>query len=108
MFEQLTVRLGKEAWQLHQIRSHDERFEPLRQKVLTRDSDRCRFCGFASDVHMQVVNIDHNYRHNQLRNLATACPFCMQVQFVEMIGLSTGLISPQSSILIKMNMRLIG
>ena len=89
MFEQLTVRLGKEAWQLYQIRSHDERFEPLKQKVLMRDADRCRFCGFASDVHMQVVNLNHNYRQNQMDNLVTACPFCMQVQFIEMIGLSS-------------------
>jgi len=88
MFEQLKVRLGKEAWQLYQIRSHDERFDSLKQKILVRDEDRCRFCGFSSDVHMKVINVDHNYRNNAKDNLVTACPFCAQVQFIEMIGKS--------------------
>tara|TARA_Y200000002_G_C22688659_1_gene667134 strand:+ start:13218 stop:13829 length:612 start_codon:yes stop_codon:yes gene_type:complete len=84
----LKIILGKEAWQLYQIREKDERFLPYKESILSRDGDQCQFCGFKSDIYMNVVNVNHNYKDNKKDNLVTACPFCTQVHFLEMIGLS--------------------
>lgn len=92
MLQQLDIRLGKDAWQLYQVRGNDERFNSFREKIFLRDDFQCQFCGFQSEIHMSIVNFDHNYRNNSMNNLLTACPLCMQVQFLEMIGksLNTG------------------
>ena len=84
----LELRLGEGAWHLFQIRANDERFESFKAKVHARDENQCQFCGFRSSVHMRVLNANHNYKDNREQNMITACPFCAQVHFLEMIGMA--------------------
>ena len=46
----------------------------------------CQYCGFRGKQHLEVVNLRGNYRNNWLKNLATACSFCAQRFFLELIG----------------------
>lgn len=82
----LSLQVGGDSWLLYCERCLDESFEQYAKKVLDRDSNTCVYCGFSSSVGMLVVNKDHDYRNNKLSNLATACPFCQQCHFIEVVG----------------------
>lgn len=88
MLQKLDIRLGKDAWQLYQVRQNDKAFSSFREKIMRRDESQCQFCGFRSEIYMSTINVDHNYHNNSMSNMVTACPLCMQVQFIEMIGRS--------------------
>jgi intracellular multiplication protein IcmJ len=85
-FYPLNICLGNRSWPLFARRKHDPGFQSIFQKIMGRDKHTCQFCGFQASVHMDVVNIDGNYRNNKLGNLITACPFCSQCLFLEYIG----------------------
>jgi len=55
----------------------------VRRAVLARDLDRCRFCGFQSATHQQVVALADDLR--DVAALATACIFCEQVACVDTV-----------------------
>lgn len=75
------------AWRQYNARNHNPKFEPLKKSVLERDHYTCRYCDFFSKEFQTVLNIDHNYKNNQLENLATACGFCAQCFFIDSVGL---------------------
>ena len=83
-----SIRYGydADAWRLYAVRDTDKAFEEIKNKVLERDADTCQYCGFQANKYMHVVNIDIDYRNNILTNMATACPFCAQCQFLPMVG----------------------
>lgn len=68
-------------------RKSNPKFLHFAKKVFARDNHTCRYCGFQCDKFQEVVNIDQNYRHNTLRNMATACEFCAQCFFLDSVGL---------------------
>ncbi|MDF1684140.1 MAG: type IVB secretion system protein IcmJDotN [Legionellaceae bacterium] len=80
----LTASAG--AWRLYSARQADPRFKAFEKKVFERDSYTCQFCGFQARSLQEVVNLDGNYTHNKLANLATACCFCAQCFFIESVG----------------------
>lgn len=84
----LAIRLGN--WRLFSQRREDKRFESVAKKVFERDSHTCHFCDFQAFRHQEVINLNHNYRDNKLDNLATACCFCTQTQFIEAVGSGYG------------------
>lgn len=55
-----------------------------------RDSFTCQYCGFQAKEHQEVVNVDNDYRNNRISNLATACVFCTQAMFLEVVGTTYG------------------
>ncbi|MFM8454372.1 MAG: type IVB secretion system protein IcmJDotN [Gammaproteobacteria bacterium] len=63
-------------------------FQITAKKVLERDQNTCRFCGFSSDKYQEIINIDHQYENNDLSNLATSCNFCALYLFID--GISQG------------------
>lgn len=67
-------------------RKADPAFLYFQQKIFQRDQYTCQFCGFQSIHFLEVINLDHNYFNNKLRNMVTACPLCMQCCFMEVIG----------------------
>lgn len=67
-------------------RRASDAFRHVTEKVLARDDNTCRYCGFQADKYQEVVNIDQNYNNNVLTNLATACQFCAQCFFIESVG----------------------
>src|SRR5687768_11951358 len=75
-----------ENWKIFWIRRHDPRFVAFAQKVFERDHFTCQYCAFKANKHLEVVNVDGDYRNNKSNNVLTACPFCAQCFFLESIG----------------------
>ena len=86
VYRPLPLRLGLQSWALFTTRSNDSRFSPFRDRVFLRDHNTCQFCGFQATLYQTVVNLDANYSHNVLSNMVTACCFCAQCCFIEMVG----------------------
>ena len=82
----LSLRLGEGAWNLYAKRQTDPKFKEFSASIHKRDNNHCYFCGFSSNIHMMVVNLDHDYTNNKMSNLVTACPFCQQCLFLEACG----------------------
>jgi intracellular multiplication protein IcmJ len=82
----LQLSVNPEGWRLYIARKADKAFLPLRDKVFKRDQSVCQFCGFQAQAYQEVINLDNDYRHNKLSNLATACCFCTQCLFFESVG----------------------
>lgn len=83
----LNLQVNTEGvWRLYSTRKHDERFEAFAKRIWARDDNACQYCGFRANQYMEVLNVDGNYRNNDIKNMVTACPFCAQCQFLEMAG----------------------
>lgn len=73
-------------WRLFSIRKSDPKFDAFSQRIFERDQYTCQYCGFCATSHLEVINVDKNYRNNHIDNLATACPFCAQCFFLDGVG----------------------
>jgi intracellular multiplication protein IcmJ len=75
-------------WPRFHSRRSNESFTKLEKRILDRDQNTCRYCGFTSDKYQVVVNINNDYNPGQSHqdNLATACLFCAQCFFLDGIG----------------------
>ena len=58
----------------------------LKEKILKRDNDTCRFCGFQANKYQTIHYLDHNPNNLSESNLATACIFCHQCFNLDMVG----------------------
>lgn len=58
----------------------------LKEKILKRDNDTCRFCGFQANKYQTIHYLDHNPNNLSENNLATACIFCHQCFNLDMVG----------------------
>lgn len=74
------------TWRLFTTRKADSAFLAFSKKIFERDRYTCQFCGFRANTHQEIINLDKNYRNNNLDNLVTACCFCAQCFFVESVG----------------------
>lgn len=81
----LTAKRGN--WQRFMARKSNKPFLEVQEKVLTRDDNTCRYCGFQAKQYQEIVNIDNNYENNNFNNLATACSFCAQCFFIDSLGM---------------------
>ncbi len=84
--QSLQLALGKEHWSLYMRRKADPVFRPMRDRIFRRDQYTCQFCGFQAHEYQEILNVDHDYRHNKTSNMVTACCLCVQTQFFEMVG----------------------
>lgn len=82
----LKLHAEPDAWRLYTARKADKAFRPYQERVLDRDHHTCQYCGFQARQYQEVVNVDHDYHHNAMNNLVTACCFCAQCHFLEMVG----------------------
>ena len=82
----IELKLGREQWHHYIRRNYDDAFSKYRLQIHDRDQYTCQLCGFQSTVYMDVLNKDGIYSHNHRDNLVTACPFCVQCHFMEMVG----------------------
>ncbi len=82
----IQLKASAGAWRLYSARQADPRFKAFQKKVFERDQFTCRFCGFQARELQEVINLDGNYTHNKLSNLATSCCFCAQCFFIESVG----------------------
>ena len=85
-FHPLTLTASDTNWRLFSLRKADPKFSQFEQKIFKRDDHTCKYCGFQARTHMEVLNVDGNYRNNKASNLVTACPFCMQCHFLDAVG----------------------
>ncbi|OGT22637.1 MAG: type IV secretion protein IcmJ [Gammaproteobacteria bacterium RIFCSPHIGHO2_02_FULL_42_13] len=84
--QSLQLTLGKEHWSLYMRRKVDPTFRPVRDRIFRRDQYTCQFCGFQAHEYQEILNLDHDYRHNKISNMVTACCLCAQAHFFEMVG----------------------
>jgi intracellular multiplication protein IcmJ len=82
----ITLMAKPGAWRLKVTRNSKPTFKEIEQKIFSRDSCTCQFCGFKANEYQDIVNLDNNYRNNSLSNLVTACVFCSQCFFLESVG----------------------
>lgn len=75
-----------DSWRLFSVRKNDKSFTEFSTRVLERDQYTCQFCGFQARQYQEVINLDQNYRNNKLSNMVTACCFCAQCFFLEIVG----------------------
>ncbi|OGT64432.1 MAG: hypothetical protein A3J38_02050 [Gammaproteobacteria bacterium RIFCSPHIGHO2_12_FULL_45_9] len=86
MFHELPLVAREGNGRLFAIRRQDPPFVALQQKIFERDQYTCQFCGFRTQLYLEVVNVDGDFKRNQSNNLATACPLCTQCFFLEEVG----------------------
>lgn len=84
----LQLSINPEGWRIFVARKADKAFQLMQNKVFARDHYSCQFCGFQAHDYQEVVNLDGNYRNNQIANMVTACCFCAQCYFIEAVGQS--------------------
>ncbi len=82
----LTLSATESNWRLFMVRKADPTFLTFQEKIHARDNYVCQYCGFHAKKHLEVVNLNGNYRDNRADNLRTACSFCAQCFFLEAIG----------------------
>jgi intracellular multiplication protein IcmJ len=82
----ITLTVAPNSWKLFIKRKADKAFPRFAKKVFFRDQHQCQFCGFCSELHMDIINRDGNYRNNTMKNMATACPLCCQCFFLDAVG----------------------
>ena len=58
----------------------------LKEKILKRDEDTCRFCGYHAKKYQNIHHLDHNIGNKDESNLATACVFCHQCFHVDQVA----------------------
>lgn len=75
-----------DSWRIFSLRKYSAAFVKFSKQVFERDQYTCQFCGFQARQYQEVVNLDQNYRNNKLSNMATACCFCSQCFFLEIVG----------------------
>src|SRR3989344_9555230 len=85
LFE-LPLVATEENWRLFMLRKLDPAFQAYQKNIFQRDDYTCLFCGFRSQIYMEVVNLDSRYTNNKYSNMATACPLCAQCFFLEAVG----------------------
>lgn len=82
----ISLQIAGVQWQYFSRRRADQRFSTFAEKVWARDNHECRYCGYSSREHMEVINLNGNYRQNTLSNMVTSCFFCAPCFFLDGIG----------------------
>ena len=82
----LQLTANPQGWRYFMSRKNDSAFVRFSRQVWERDQCTCQYCGFQAREGQEVVNLDHDYTHNRLSNLITACVFCAQCGFLESLG----------------------
>ncbi len=58
----------------------------IRQKILDRDENSCRYCGFKSGKYQEISFLDGNKENLQVNNLLTSCIYCHQCFDLEKVA----------------------
>lgn len=83
----LSAKAGTYRAQDANAESADAEFKQVRPRILERDKDACRFCGFRDKGdYIQVHHKDDDHSNNRPDNLVTACIHCHAVHHVGLWG----------------------
>ena len=66
---------------------NSQTWKNLRQQILRRDSNRCRFCGFMATKHMVIDHINGDASDNSLENLGVNCKACDKIRHCGRAGM---------------------
>jgi intracellular multiplication protein IcmJ len=69
-------------WEKFKARKKNQAFLTARNKILARDHETCKFCGYQGRA-LEVINYDNNYSNNKPGNLITACVFCARCTLLD-------------------------
>lgn len=90
MLLDIKLTASESNWRLFMLRKADKAFRQFQEKIFVAQGYTCQYCGFQSQVGMDVVNIDGNYLNNKKSNMATCCALCAQCFFIESVGNNFG------------------
>ena len=87
--EPLLLSAKRKTWRMDDgdHEKADTKFRDVRTKVIDRDRNTCRFCGFCAKKWQEVHHRDDNHANNDPANLITACIFCHLCHHVGRAGL---------------------
>ncbi len=77
----LQISINLEGWSLRQSRDNHPAFKMIKNKILSRDNNHCRFCDYTGPD-IGIVNLNGNYHDNKTSNLVTACSMCTNCLFI--------------------------
>ena len=60
--------------------------DSIKPKILERDKNTCRFCGFESKKYQEILILNHQEDDIRTANLATSCIFCHQCFHLEKVS----------------------
>lgn len=66
---------------------HSPEWRRLRQKILNRDANRCRFCEFIAEKQMVIDHISGDAADNTLENLGVNCQACDKIRHCGRAGM---------------------
>jgi intracellular multiplication protein IcmJ len=69
-------------WEKFKARKKSKTFNEISNKILRRDKETCRFCGYQGQT-LEVINYDGNYKNNTARNFITACVLCARCTLLD-------------------------
>lgn len=94
MSETLMLSATRASWQVpaHHGTEQDASatMKEARPKVLARDGNACKYCGFKAQKWQEIHHLDDDHANNNLSNLVTACPFCHQCFHLGLAGSTAG------------------
>ena len=64
------------TWGNRTVDCNSSEWRSMRNKVLVKYNNKCRFCGHQSEKYMVVDHMDGVASNNKLSNLGVNCPAC--------------------------------
>jgi intracellular multiplication protein IcmJ len=83
----LKLAVNLTGWRIFIRRKEDKAFQSIAKRIYQRDNYACQYCGFQAKEFQEIVNLDGNYSNNKSSNMVTACCFCSQCLFLQMVGI---------------------
>jgi hypothetical protein len=86
------------TWGNRKLPINSSAWKNLRNQVLKRDNNTCRFCQTILDKYLVCDHIDGNASNNNLNNLGINCPGCDAIRHCGFSGIQGWLILRKSSL----------
>jgi len=74
------------SWEYFTRRKDSPKYISVKLVVGDKHDHRCKFCGFQGEG-LEIVNLDQDYRNNDINNLVPACEFCTRPQLLDFYGM---------------------
>lgn len=86
------------TWGNRALDVHDPAWKALKQKVVKRDSSRCRFCNYRASKYMVLDHVDGDASNNDLANLMLNCGACDKIRHCGLAGMKGFLVLCESQV----------
>ncbi len=82
VFCRLTLTGEINNWEYFTRRKNSPKYSKIRMVVCERHNHKCKFCGFQGES-LEIVNLNHDFKDNSIKNLVPSCFFCMKPQLLD-------------------------